>query len=339
MPSNPNHRTIPRHATPADDLAATATIGASIMTDHRDPLLDPDDLAARSPDREVRSDLEGKKAARADIDDAEGDAPDVFLIHGQPGSSLIWTRVLPLLRSRGLHVLAVDRPGYGHTGGPAVDRGGNVAALVQILEERQDSPPVIVGHSLGAGIALALAATAPRQVRALVLIAPATGPSAITVTDWILAAPIIGPTLTWFGFRAAGWALHIPPLRQRILIKRIGLSATDAKEVVRRITHGHVWRSFTVEQRHLVTDAHRFRDQLRAIQCPVLIVAGARDRIVRPRAVAVLNRELAESIIIKTDTGHLIPVDDPGAVVKAVLRALRWDYRNSLRSPGTARPA
>lgn len=149
--------------------------------------------------------------------------------------------------------------GYGHTGGPAVDQFGNVAALVKILEERQDSPAVIVGHSLGAGIALALAATAPRHVRALVLIAPAAGPSAITGTDRVLAAPIIGPTLTWFGFRAAGWALHIPPLRQRILTDRIGLSATNVKEVVCRVTHGQVWRSFTIEQRHLVTDATAFK--------------------------------------------------------------------------------
>lgn len=132
--------------------------------------------------------------------------------------------------------------------------------------------------------------------------------------------------------------MHIPLLRRRILTDRIGLSATDGKEVVRRITHGQVWRSFTIEQRHLVSDAHRLQDQLGAIQCPVVIVAGTRDQIVRARLVAVLASGLAESTITKTDTGHLIPVDDPGAVAKAVLRALRWDYRNSLRSPGAAEP-
>jgi pimeloyl-ACP methyl ester carboxylesterase len=307
------------------------------MTKGPDPLLDPDHLASRSSE-EGGSGRAQQRVPRADIDDAADEVHNVLLIHGQPGSSLIWTRVLPLLRSRGLSVLAIDRPGYGHTGGLAVDQFANAAAIAQVLERRQDSPAVIVGHSLGAGIALALAATAPRHVRALVLIAPAAGPSAITVSDRLLAAPIIGPTLTWFGFRAAGFALHIPLLRRRILTDRIGLSGADAKEVVRRITHGQVWRSFTIEQRHLVTDAHRLQDQLGAIQCPVVIVAGTRDRIVRPRLVATLASGLAESRITKTDTGHLIPVDDPGAVVKAVLRALRWDYRNSLRSPGAAKP-
>jgi pimeloyl-ACP methyl ester carboxylesterase len=252
----------------------------------------------------------------------QGQTQEVLLIHGQPGSSLIWTRVIPLLRSLGLRALAVDRPGCGHTGGPAVDQFSDAEAIAQVLKEQRKSPAVIVGHSLGAGIALALAASAPEQIRALVLIAPAAGPSAISLTDRLMAAQIIGPTLTWLGFRAAGVALHIPPLRHRILADHIGLSATDAKEVVRRITHGRVWRSFTVEQRHLVNDAQRLQDQLAAIQCPVVIVAGTRDRIVRPRVVATLARGLTQSTLTKTDTGHLIPVDDPRAVVKAVLRAL-----------------
>lgn len=307
------------------------------MTGRPDPILDPDHLALRSAERDGRSGLAGQSATRTDLDDTEDEARDVLLIHGQPGSSLIWTRVLPLLRSRGLRVLAVDRPGYGHTGGPALDQFANAAAIAQVLDERQSSPAVIVGHSLGAGIALALAANAPHHVRALVLIAPAAGPSAITVTDHLLAAPLIGPALTWSGFRAAGLALHIPPLRQRILTDRIGLSPTEGKEVVHRITHGQVWRSFTVEQRHLVTDAHRLQERFCEIHCPVVIVAGTRDRIARPRLVATLARQLPESTITKTDTGHLIPIDDPETVVKAVLRALQWDCRNPLGSPGAAK--
>src|SRR3981081_1873818 len=144
-------------------------------------------------------------------------AHSVLLIHGQPGSSLIWTRVRPLLLACGLQVLAIDRPGYGHTTGQALNQFGNAAAIAAVLDEQHTSPTIVVGHSLGAGIALALAATAPHHVRALVLIAPAAGRSAISATDRALAAPILGPTLTWLGFRATGLALHMPVLRRRIL--------------------------------------------------------------------------------------------------------------------------
>jgi hypothetical protein len=44
-----------------------------------------------------------------------------------------------------------------------------------------------------------------------------------------------------------------------------------------------------------------------------------------------MARQLPEADRITTDTGHLIPIDDPEAVVDAVLRALRWQYRKTLR--------
>jgi pimeloyl-ACP methyl ester carboxylesterase len=99
-----------------------------------DPLLDPDHLASRSSE-DGGSGRAEQRAPRADIDHAADEAHNVLLIHGQPGSSLIWTRVLPLLQSYGLRVLAIDRPGYGHTGGPAVDQFANAAAIAQVLEQ------------------------------------------------------------------------------------------------------------------------------------------------------------------------------------------------------------
>ncbi|MDT7730109.1 MAG: hypothetical protein QOK45_362 [Mycobacterium sp.] len=265
-------------------------------------------------------------------DDSDPTAHSVLLIHGQPGSSLIWTHVLPLLRAYGLRTFAADRPGYAHTDGEAVDQFANAAALARLLDEQQRSPAVIVGHSLGAGIALALAATAPRHVRALVLVAPAAGPQSISLTDRVLAAPIVGPSLAWIGFRAAGLALHIAPLRQRILGKRVGLSASHARQVVHRLTYGTAWRSFITEQQHLVTDARRLRHGLSQLDCPIFIVAGKRDHVATGRVITALSRRLPGSDIITTDTGHLIPIDDPDAVAHAVLRALRCDYRKSLSS-------
>ena len=270
-------------------------------------------------------------------DEVAPEAPAVLLIHGQPGSSLIWARVRPLLDHCGLRVLAIDRPGYGYTGGPAANQFDNAAALAKVLDEQVQSPAVVVGHSLGAGIAIALAASNPRHVKALVLIAPAAGPSAITVTDRILAMPFLGSALTWLGFRAAGLALHMPLLRDRLLIDRIGLTAAEAKEVVRRVTYGNVWRSFTTEQRHLVADAHRLVSHCGKVECPVVIVAGTHDHIAPPRSVAAMAKCLPDTKLFNTETGHLIPIDDPDAVVNAVLHALRWEFRRSLTSAGEGR--
>ncbi|MDQ1717171.1 MAG: hypothetical protein QOE89_1124, partial [Pseudonocardiales bacterium] len=115
----------------------------------------------------------------------------VLLTHGgQPSSSLIWTRVRPLLQACGLRELAIESPGCGPTTGVVTDPVGNAAAIAAELDKQRTSPTIVVGHSLGAGIALALAATTPHHVRALVLVAPAAGPTAITATDRALAARV-----------------------------------------------------------------------------------------------------------------------------------------------------
>jgi pimeloyl-ACP methyl ester carboxylesterase len=262
--------------------------------------------------------------------DRHPDAHSVLLIHGQPGSALIWTRVLPVLRAYGLRTFAVEQRADSHTGGEAVDQFANAAALGRLLDERQRPPAVIVGHSHGAGLALALAATAPRHVRALVLVAPVAGPQSISITDRVLATPILGSSLAWLGFHAASLALRVGPLRDQIRNQLVGSSATDAKQAARRISHSRTWRSFAAEQRRLVTYARCLHHGLNQLTCPILVVAGTDDPIAAPRVVTALAKRLPGAEILVTDTGHLIPIDDPDAIATAILRALRSDYRNGL---------
>jgi 2-succinyl-6-hydroxy-2,4-cyclohexadiene-1-carboxylate synthase len=260
-----------------------------------------------------------------------GEAPSVLLLDGPPGTPFMWHRVLPVLRSRGVQPCTVKRPGNPAIAGQAEDPFTTAAEIAQLLEDQQLCPAVIVGYRFGAGTALALAASAPRHVRGLVLVAPAAGLQSISIADRLLAAPMLGPVMTWLGFRLAGLALHLPGLRRAILTTRAGLNAGDAKQFVRHITFGSTWRTFVSEQRRLVSDARRRNQQLSRIDCPVLIVDGTRDRIVGPRTGTALRRLLPGSEVMTTAAaGHLIPIDDPDSVADAVLRALRYEYRTSL---------
>jgi pimeloyl-ACP methyl ester carboxylesterase len=269
-----------------------------------------------------------------------GEAPSVLLLDGPPETPFMWHRVLPVLRSRGVQPCTVKRPDKPATAGQADDPYTTAAAdIAQLLDDQQRCPAVIVGYSFGAGTALALAASAPRHVRALVLVAPAAGLQSISIADRLLAAPMIGPVVTCLGFRLAGVALHLPALRRGILTTRAGLNARDAKQFVRHITFGSTWRTFASVQRRLVSDARRRNQQLSRIDCPVLIVAGTHDRIVAPRTGTALRRLLPGSEVITTAaTGHLIPIDDPDSVADAVLRALRYEYRSSARRFTRQRP-
>ena len=64
-----------------------------------------------------------------------GSGRPILLVHGQPGSRADWSRLIPLLA--GDHrVLAVDRPGYGESGGEAVGLLENASLLGRLLEDR-----------------------------------------------------------------------------------------------------------------------------------------------------------------------------------------------------------
>ncbi len=232
-------------------------------------------------------------------DDA-GEAPSVLLLDGPPGTPFMWHQVLPVLRSRGMQPCTVKRPDNPAIAGQAEDPFTTAADIAQLLHDQQRCPAVIVGYRFGAGTALALAASAPRHVRALVLVAPAAGLQSISIADRVLAAPMLGPVVTWLGFRLAGLALHLPVLRREILTTRAGLNARDAKQFVRHITFGSTWRTFVSEQRRLVNDARRRNQQLSRIDCPVLIVDGSHDRIVARRAGTALRGLLPGSEVITT---------------------------------------
>lgn len=104
--------------------------------------------------------------------DAGAAAPVAVLVHGMDGSWRTWWRVAPELAHHGWRCVAVDLRGHGDSPriefpvtreDMAVDLGDTVEAL--------DAAPcdVVIGHSLGAAVALELAHARPELLRRVVL--------------------------------------------------------------------------------------------------------------------------------------------------------------------------
>jgi len=109
--------------------------------------------------------------------------PPALLVHGVTSSSRTWWRVGPALAGRGFRVLAVDLRGHGAspraaTGLSLADLAGDVAETVQGPVE------LLVGHSLGALVALELVGARPGFADRLVVEDP-PGPSSV---DWAAVA-------------------------------------------------------------------------------------------------------------------------------------------------------
>jgi pimeloyl-ACP methyl ester carboxylesterase len=115
-----------------------------------------------------------------------GQGSPALLVHGVTSSSRTWWRVGPALAGRGFRVVAVDLRGHGAS--PPTVAGLSLADLAGDVTETVEGPvELLVGHSLGALVALELVRARPGFARRLVVEDP-PGPTSV---DWAgLAAGI-----------------------------------------------------------------------------------------------------------------------------------------------------
>ncbi len=92
----------------------------------------------------------------------------VVLLHGMTSQAATWWRIGPALAARGWQAVALDLPGHGTM--PPLSRPLDLDTLVEGVADRLPvSVDLLVGHSLGAIVALALAGRQPATARALVI--------------------------------------------------------------------------------------------------------------------------------------------------------------------------
>jgi pimeloyl-ACP methyl ester carboxylesterase len=98
--------------------------------------------------------------------------PIVF-IHGFGSDGRTWNPLMTALRT-GQPMVAVDLPGHGGSPHDPVEGITDIAArVIHTLEAEDIYEAHLVGHSLGAAVVMAIAATEKLSVRSLCLIAPA----------------------------------------------------------------------------------------------------------------------------------------------------------------------
>jgi pimeloyl-ACP methyl ester carboxylesterase len=106
-----------------------------------------------------------------------GDAADVPLVFwhapGSDPSGADLAQVAPVLTAAGFRVLAIDDPGFDRSLLPAAEGyrlEELVAALHELVDERELDRPALMGHSWGGAIVVRYSAAHPDDVRALVLL-------------------------------------------------------------------------------------------------------------------------------------------------------------------------
>jgi pimeloyl-ACP methyl ester carboxylesterase len=107
----------------------------------------------------------------------KGSGPTLLLVHGLAGQMHNFTHSLLGKLMRDFRVVILDRPGSGYSTRPTED-WATISAQARVISRFCEvlglERPLIVGHSLGGAIALALALNHPERVAGLALLAPVT---------------------------------------------------------------------------------------------------------------------------------------------------------------------
>ena len=239
----------------------------------------------------------------AERGDKRDGRPSALLIHGAGASSAIWSMVLARVARVG-HAIAIDLPGHGPSAveGAALDgaHGLSLARYRDAVGELAGTlclgPSVLVGHSLGALVAIEAALAWPDKVRALVLCGAATR---------LGIDPELERVLRDEPSRAVAWlAAHALSPHAKPPVRRGFLAAGDVTppEIVRA--------DFDIVR---ATD---LGTRLAALSCPVTWLDGADDAIVAPAP------ERKGEIVTLPAVGHLTPIEAPAAVADAIAAAL-----------------
>jgi len=243
--------------------------------------------------------------------------PTVVLIHGAGMDHTVWQFQARAFAHRDLNVLSLDLPGHGRSDGPAPSTVPVYADVVAaVLDEVGVEAARIIGISLGAYIAIDLAARFPSRVQSLALIGVA---ESMPVHPDLLAAAEANDHLafelmtSWIHSRPAHTGGHPTP----------GLWMTGSSmRLLERTRPGVLYNGLAACNSYL--DAST---RAAAITVPVLVLMGERDLMTRPASAAPLAETFPNSrTVIVQDAGHVVMVERPDTVIDEVLDF--WD-RNS----------
>ncbi|MHC2087050.1 alpha/beta hydrolase [Methylobacterium sp. WCS2018Hpa-22] len=265
-------------------------------------------------------DVDGLQVHYAEV----GDGEPLVLLHGN-GSMLqdFMSSGFVQAAAKRYRVIAFDRPGYGYTERPRSTiwtPSAQADLLRTALQQIGVSHSLVLGHSWGASVAIALALDHPDMVRGLIL---ESGYYYGSVrADVVLmsgpALPLIGDILRYTVSPPVARLLW--PSMIRKLFSPAPVAATFEGVPSEMAIRPSQLRASAAESALMIPDALAVQNRYAELSMPVAIVAGAGDKMVDLATQAVrLHRVLQNSSLhVVQDCGHMVHHTAPSEVMSAV---------------------
>ena len=256
-----------------------------------------------------------------------GQGPALLLVHGLAGQLRHFTYDLVDRLAVQYRVVAVDRPGSGYSvraPGASAALSAQADMLAELIERLQLGRPIVVGHSMGGALGLALAQRHPERASGLVLLAPLTHP----VQEVHSAFNGLKIAKPWVR-SAVAWTLAVP------------VSMAKRAEVLNVLFHPEAVAAdfatrggglLTLRPSHFIAACAdlaafpvflsdmvpRFSD----MRLPVSILYGRGDRILDPLGQGeALAAKLPGATLTLVEGGHMLPITMPERIAQFIREA------------------
>jgi pimeloyl-ACP methyl ester carboxylesterase len=254
----------------------------------------------------------------------------VLLLHGLTGCAASWTPLANHL-AEGKHVLALDLRGHGDSQWPRLDNYttqdfvSDVAGFIESLDIQEIA---VVGHSMGATVAIAYTALYQDRVSRLVIVD-------------------MGPEVNQAGIKRMLEQRSIRreeyiSLQEVIEYLRLGdpfanpeLLQLEAKYVTKRLpnnklTWKHDKRLDEIIGKRGKRDVSALWGLITDIICPTLMIRGSESDLLDHKiAVEMANTMLKATLVEIEGSGHNVPMDKPDTFEKVVSNFLYQSIDNA----------
>jgi pimeloyl-ACP methyl ester carboxylesterase len=243
-----------------------------------------------------------------------GEGIPVILLHGFCGSSSYWDAVIPLLQSQ-CRLIVPDLPGHGKSGVPQSPYPIEAFAddMADLLQQLNIGKAVWLGHSLGGYVTLAAVERHADRVGAFGLIHSTAYPDDEKGKEGRLKA--IQTVLD------SGIVPFVEGLVPKLFAPEHVESMSDKVEEAKTIGYA------TPPEGAVVTlEAMRGRpdrnEMLRKSACPVILVAGENDQIIKPDKTFSVHSQSIQHVLLNK-VGHMSMMEHPNQLADKLAAFLK----------------
>ena len=229
-------------------------------------------------------------------------APVLCFIHGSGQSHLTFLQQGRFFANRGWQVINADMPAHGHSSGQALNTIADMADwYAGLLTALEIETAVIIGHSQGCLVGMALAQKHPQKVAKLCLIA---GAMAIPVNEGLLSLAQAKPQKAYQAM--VNWAHasdshlydHSWPGMTHIDFGHQVMAANDSQALFADLS--------------ACNDYHDGEEAAQAVRCPTIAILASGDKMTPAKAGRMMAQMIANCEVHEiADAGHFLPSERP----------------------------